>query len=287
IDRKSGKSRLDAAADAGQAAGRITSVFYQGEPKLSAAKSKPSQAETESPEANGLLGNFRTDPHAPMEVEADTLDVNDTVKLAIFKGNVRAKQGDFLGRTAELQATYSGQMGLNAQNSPVDLPATKQGAELTRVEAKQKVVITGKDGQTATGDWASFDVKANTVLMGGRVLVSRDKDFVEGTRLRMDLTSGKTFFEQDALAPAPLSTVVRSDAKSGASVPVTTAGNCPPGRSCLLLYPKDAKDRLKKVDQKTGQEAPQSADTKPTPRHGPMSGSISDGWQSTTSSSRQ
>jgi LPS export ABC transporter protein LptC/lipopolysaccharide transport protein LptA len=280
IDRKSGKSRLDAPADLGQAAGRITSVFYQSDSKISAAKSKPSQAETESPEANGLLGDFRTDPHAPMEVEADTLDVNDPIKLAIFKGNVRAKQGDFVVRTAELQATYSGQMGLNAQNSPGDVPV-KQGAELTRVEAKQKVVITGKDGQTATGDWASFDVKANTVLMGGRVIVSREKDFVEGTRLRMDLTSGQTFFERDAAAPAPLSAVVRPDARTGATSPVATAGNCPPGRSCLLLYPKDAKDRLKKEDQKTG------ADAKTAPRHGPQSGSIGDGWQPTTSPSRQ
>ena len=35
--------------------------------------------------------------------------------------------------------------------------------------AKQKVLVTSKDGQTATGDWAIFDVKANTVVMGGDV----------------------------------------------------------------------------------------------------------------------
>jgi lipopolysaccharide transport protein LptA/LPS export ABC transporter protein LptC len=282
VDRKSGKSRLDAPADAGQAVGRITSVFYQNEAKTSAAKSKPPSTETESPDANGFLGTFKTDPHAPIEVESDTLDVNDPVKLAIFKGNVRAKQGDFLVRTAELQATYSGQVGLNAQNTPGDL-AGKQGAELTRVEAKQKVVITGKDGQTATGDWANFDVKANTVLMGGRVIVSREKDFVEGTRLRMDLTSGQTFFERDAAAPAPLSAVVRPDAHTATTPPVQALGNCPPGRSCLLLYPKDAKDRLKKEDEKTGQEAAHPADAK----KGSLSGSVGDGWQSTVSPSRQ
>jgi LPS export ABC transporter protein LptC/lipopolysaccharide transport protein LptA len=282
VDRKSGKSRLDAPADAGQAVGRITSVFDQNESKASAAKSKPPPMETESPEASGLLGTFKTDPHAPIEVESDTLDVNDPIKLAIFKGNVRAKQGDFLVRTAELQATYSGQMGLNAENSAGDL-AGKQGAELTRVEAKQKVVITGKDGQTATGDWASFDVKANTVLMGGRVIVSREKDFVEGTRLRMDLTSGQTFFERDAAAPPPLSAVVRPDGRTATTPPVQAVGNCPPGRSCLLLYPKDAKDRLKKEGEKTGQEGAHPVDVK----KGTQSGSVGDGWQSTISPSRQ
>ena len=36
-----------------------------------------------------------------------------------------------------------------------------------RVEARQKVLITSKDGQSATRRLGDFDVKANTALLGG------------------------------------------------------------------------------------------------------------------------
>ena len=73
------------------------------------------------------------------------------------------------------------------------------------MEAKQKVLITSKDGQTATGDWAIFDTKANTVLIGDDVTVSRGKDVAQGPRLKIDLTTGMYRFEleqEPAVAPA-------------------------------------------------------------------------------------
>ena len=66
------------------------------------------------------------------------------------------------------------------------------------MEARQKVLIISKDGQTATGDWAIFDVKANTVLMGDRVVVSRGKDVAEGPRLKIDLNTGMYRFELES-----------------------------------------------------------------------------------------
>jgi len=59
-----------------------------------------------------------------------------------------------------------------------------------------------KDGQTATADWAIFDVMANTMLMGDDVTVSRGKNMANGPRLRIDLTTGMYRFETDR-GPAP------------------------------------------------------------------------------------
>ena len=64
-----------------------------------------------------------------------------------------------------------------------------------RVEARRKVLIVSKDGQSATADWANFDVKANTALLGGGVVVMRGKDMAEGPRLKIDLTTGMYRFE--------------------------------------------------------------------------------------------
>ena len=54
---------------------------------------------TASAVQGGVLGTFKTDPNAPMDIEADTLDVYDADKQAVFRSNVKAQQGDFVVRT--------------------------------------------------------------------------------------------------------------------------------------------------------------------------------------------
>jgi lipopolysaccharide export system protein LptA len=60
-----------------------------------------------------------------------------------------------------------------------------------------------KDGRTATADWATFDVMANTMLMGDNVLVSRGKNVANGPRLRIDLTTGMYRFEIESGPASP------------------------------------------------------------------------------------
>ena len=54
---------------------------------------------------------FKTDPTAPIDVEAGRLDVDDRSKQAVFKSDVRAVQADFVVRTSELRAYYTGAAG--------------------------------------------------------------------------------------------------------------------------------------------------------------------------------
>jgi LPS export ABC transporter protein LptC len=270
VDRKAGKSRLDAPPEAQQPQGRVTASFYQPETKSPASKPKAPAAEAASAVQEQLFGSFKTDPNAPIDVEADSLDVHDPVRQAIFHTNVRAQQGDFVLRTVELIAFYSGQSGLGLGTGPA---SDKTPAQLTRIEAKQKVLITSKDGQTATGDWATFDVKANTVLMGGRVVVTRGKDVAEGPRLKIDLTTGMYRFENEGESAGAAAVVsapaVPADAGKGGADTDPTKRTCPAGKQCALFYPKDAKDRAKEVSKKVLPNLPSK---------------IGEGWQSTTGS---
>ena len=206
IDRKAGTSRLETPAEGGQPAGRIAATFYQNDTQGRRAAEVEAEIYPDHKDGavqDGVLGSFKMDPNAPMDVEADTLDVHDNEKRAVFRGNVKSKQGDFVVRTIEMIAFYSGQDGWARRGG--DEAADKTPAQLTRVEAKQKVLIISKDGQTATGDWAIFDTKANTVLMGDDVTVSRGKDVAQGPRLKIDLTTGMYRFEleqEPAVAPA-------------------------------------------------------------------------------------
>ena len=114
VDRKSGKTRLETPAEGGQPPGRIAATFYQSESKAGPqAKAKSATAEAaSSAQGTTMFGAFKTDPKAPIDVEADTLDVYDQTKQAIFRGNVRSKQGDFIVRAVEMAVFYTGQVGL-------------------------------------------------------------------------------------------------------------------------------------------------------------------------------
>jgi LPS export ABC transporter protein LptC len=193
MDRKNRRAELTAPSGPGTPPGRITARLYQGKP---AAKSV---ADEKPPPRDAVSGRtlatatFKTDPNAPVDVEADKLNVDDAAGVAVFGGRVRAAQGNFIIESAELHAFYAGEGGLGDVSSH-DGHANKQtkSAELTKIEARKDVVVTSKGGETVTGDWATLDAKANTVTVGGDVVLSQNQNVVRGTRLVIDMTSGRS-----------------------------------------------------------------------------------------------
>jgi lipopolysaccharide transport protein LptA len=237
VDRKAAKSKLDTPPEAGQPAGRVAALFYQ-EPKPG-AQNAPKLTPGEQVQQQAF-GSFKTDPNAPMEIESDTLDVLDASKKAIFNGNVWAKQGKMVIRTTELTAFYTGQSGFGLANAGDGAQKGSGSAQLTRVEARRKVLIVSEDGQSATSEWANFEVQSNTAVLGGGVVVMKGKDMAEGPRLKIDLTTGMYRFEvEPGSQPVPPGPPV-----AAANPPDANATrSCPPGKQCMLFYPKDAKEK--------------------------------------------
>jgi lipopolysaccharide transport protein LptA/LPS export ABC transporter protein LptC len=272
LDRKAGKTRLDSPADADRAAGRIAATFYQPDqkPGEAAKGSSKSEVQTETSSAGLALGtSFKTDPKAPINIDAESLDVLDAAKSAVFKGNVVARQGDFVVRASELTARYSGQSGLGMASTPAKGDKA-QAAQLQKIEARQKVVITSGDGRTASGDWADFDVKANTAVVGGKVIVSQGKSVVEGTKLLIDMNTGQSRFEV-------------ADAAKAASGNAEASPTCPEGQVCskgrirAVFYPKEVEaSKGKKPDGRNGGSEVNSGQSSSSKQ--PASSS----WQSTT-----
>jgi hypothetical protein len=148
-------------------------------------------------------------------------------------------------RTAELTAIYTGQSGFGLANA-ADGSQKGGSAQVTRVEARRKVLIVSEDGQSATSEWANFDVQSNTALLGGGVVVMRGKDIAEGPRLKIDLTTGMYRFEVEGggpqVQPGPPAAANPAD--------VNATRSCPPGKQCMLFYPKDAKERAQDLIKK-------------------------------------
>jgi lipopolysaccharide export system protein LptA len=242
VDRKAAKSRVDSPPEGGQPAGRIAALLYQAEAKPGA---QTPAKQTAPADPNQMFGSFKSDPNAPIEVESDTLDVLDASKKAVFNGNVFAKQGKMIVRTAELTAFYTGQSGFGLANA-ADGPQKGGAAQITRVEARRKVLIVSEDGQSATSEWADFDVRSNTALLGGGVVVMRGKDIAEGPRLKIDLTTGMYRFESEGGGPQ-----VQPGPPVAANPPEPNATrSCPPGKQCMLFYPKDAKEKAQELIRK-------------------------------------
>ena len=132
------------------------------------------------------LTSLTTKSDQPIDIEADKLEVLDGEKRAIFSGNVMAKQGGLTLRTRELTVNYTGSQGLSGSN-----------ANITRIKATGKVLITTDKNQTATSDWADFQVVEQVMTIGGNVVLSQGENVIKGDRLVIDLKSGRSRFENE------------------------------------------------------------------------------------------
>ncbi|MCU0733370.1 MAG: LPS export ABC transporter periplasmic protein LptC [Hyphomonas sp.] len=255
VDRKNGRTSLTSPPMSGSGPGRITAHFVQ---KATGAK-KPEPAA--NPAAAGIA-QFKTSPDAPLDIEADSLDVDDTARVAIFRGDVVTRQGEVTMRSAEIKAFYTG----SARLADVGGGATAEpssSSELSRIDANGRVNVTTADGRKVTGDWAKYEAKANNITIGGDVELSQGTSVVRGKRLVIDMRTGKATI--DTSSPK----VVEKPADGWST---EAAGRSTGGRPSAIFFP----DELRKAQQgAAGKKKP--AEPSPAPD--------ASGWNSQTTPS--
>jgi len=133
---------------------------------------------------------FKTDPDAPIEIEADTLEVEQNAQTATFIGNVVAVQGTMRLRADRLIVTYARKDGTTP--SATD---TSGGTEITRIDAKSNVHVMSEDDQSASGDWAIYMVANSNITMGDAVILRQGENVIRGQKLNIDLNSGQARVE--------------------------------------------------------------------------------------------
>ncbi|MFG1403471.1 LptA/OstA family protein [Xanthobacter sediminis] len=137
---------------------------------------------------NALQG-FARNRDEPVRVNADSLEVRDKDKVAVFSGNVVVVQGDTTLNSKDLQVYYDGSVAAPEQGSEM-----KQG-QIRKLEATGGVVVRTKD-QTATGDTGVFEMKSNTVTLTGKpVVLTQGPNVIRGQKLVVNLVSGVSRFE--------------------------------------------------------------------------------------------
>ena len=128
---------------------------------------------------SNTFGGFSHSSNAPIHIEADQLVVNDMKKTAVFSGNVKAAQGTFEMRSRVLEVHYSGSAQAAGQGSA--------SGKVRRLIAKGKVLINTKDKQSATSEWANFDVLKQVITLGDQVVLTQGENIIRGGQMLIDL----------------------------------------------------------------------------------------------------
>lgn len=141
------------------------------------------------------------DSKEPIEVASDTLEVLQSEKKAIFKGNVIATQGKIKMRGATMTIFYreSSPGGAEAPAAAADT-SDALGKGIYRIEAEGNVIFTTPT-EIAEGRKAVYDVDAQTITLNEDVTLTRGKNILKGTAMTYNLATGRSVLSSAGAAP--------------------------------------------------------------------------------------
>ncbi|MGM0585381.1 MAG: LptA/OstA family protein [Pseudomonadota bacterium] len=134
-------------------------------------------------DAESPFGSFKHDASQPIEITADSLQVNQSAQTATFQGEVVAGQGTLRLTAERVVVDYGGGEGEGAGGAA---PGT---GRIERLRAEGSVFLSN-GSETAKGEWADYDVSGGIVTMGGEVVLTQGENAISGQSLRIDLNAG-------------------------------------------------------------------------------------------------
>ncbi len=129
------------------------------------------------------------DTHAPVDVAADRIEVQDNANRAIFSGNVKIVQNEMTLTAARVTVLY---------DKPPAGSASDAGPQVQRMDASGSVYVVDPS-ETARGDFGVYDTQRRLITMLGNVTLTRGQSIVHGARLVMDLDSGRSTLDGSAV----------------------------------------------------------------------------------------
>jgi lipopolysaccharide export system protein LptA len=123
--------------------------------------------------------------NAPVDVSSQRLEVQDRADRAVFIGNVHVTQAELTLDTERLTVAYSSKPATAgaAGNGP-------GGVQIQRLDAVGGVVVRSPS-ETAKGDFAVYDLERKLITLIGNVQLNRQQNQISGSRLVIDLDSGR------------------------------------------------------------------------------------------------
>ena len=115
---------------------------------------------------------------APIDLQADRLEVQDRSDRAIFAGNVHVKQDALTLDTSRLTVAYS----------------SSGGVQINRLDASGGVTVRSPS-ETARGSFGIYDLDRKLITLVGNVVLERGGSQLSGQRLVIDLDTGRAVID--------------------------------------------------------------------------------------------
>jgi lipopolysaccharide export system protein LptA len=112
---------------------------------------------------------------APIDIDAQRIEVRDKDRLVLFDGGVKVRQEGLAMDAQRIRMRYTRTEGSNPT--------------VLRIDAEGGVQLRSSS-ETASAQWGIYDVEAEQVTMGGLVTLARNGEFVRGNRLELNLKTG-------------------------------------------------------------------------------------------------
>ncbi len=139
----------------------------------------PLQALAQSPNQAAL------DTDQPIDINADSLEIQQEQNLAIFTGNVIAVQGNIKLRAEQLRVWY------RPASSKAGGDAANAGSTIIRIDAIDQVFVSSAT-ETAQGDLGIYEVAEKRLTLTGAVVLTRGQNVLRGKKLVMDMATGRS-----------------------------------------------------------------------------------------------
>lgn len=115
--------------------------------------------------------------NAPIDFGAAHMQLDDRANRVLLSGDVRITQAEMTLTAARMTVSYTGQI---VDGSP----------QVSRLDASGGVTVTRTD-QSATGQYAVYDLNRRVITMIGGVTLRQGPNVVQGARLSINLDTGR------------------------------------------------------------------------------------------------
>ncbi|MEM8749154.1 MAG: LptA/OstA family protein [Pseudomonadota bacterium] len=119
------------------------------------------------------FSGFRQNSSDPIQIEADELEVIDSQSKAIYRGNVKVRQGPSLITTSNLEVRY--RRGGNGGQGDID-----------RLILTGGVVATSNNNKVSANS-GTFFVRTEEIVLSGDVVISQGDNVAAGCELKANL----------------------------------------------------------------------------------------------------
>lgn len=127
--------------------------------------------------SNGAVAQSRHNSDAPIDVASNSIELQDRANRALLTGNVRITQAEMTLTAARVTVNYTGQI-------------TEGSPQVSRLDAAGGVTVT-RPQQSATSQYAVYDLNRRIITMIGRVTLRQGGNTVTGGRLSINLDTGR------------------------------------------------------------------------------------------------